>query len=437
MGNAITETQSINPTDLLVDTNVRSDLDLNSAFVGSIKEYGVLVPIVAVRSDDGLRVRMGHRRTVAAIEAGLPAVPVFIIETNGEGDTAEIERLLTQHAENHHRTALTGGDEVEVHRQLAAFGLSPTQIARKTKTPKKRVDDVLAVAGSPAAEKALTDHQLTLEQASVLAEFEDDEEAVNALVAAVAEGDFDHAAQRLRDDREMTSMLTTETDRLNGLGLTVVVRPDYDSPAISVDRLKDADGNRIDAETHTSCPGHAVYVLIRRNRDHDTDQQWSAETIAVCIDIMGNGHTDSWASSSNSAGKKLAADMSESERDEAKGERKRVIENNKAWDSSTDVRRAWIKTYLTRKTPSKAGTLLIAQALIERDEAIDKRWNGTVYELLDLERPAYGTPALGPNLSPARQQVIALAALCGGYEDSIGRHSWRNVSAGTARYLTS
>jgi ParB family chromosome partitioning protein len=88
MGITIIETQTVDPTTLLVDANIRSDLDLNKPFIGSIKEYGVLVPIVAVKTDDGLRVRMGHRRTVAAVEAGLTTVPVVVVDASTEGDAA-------------------------------------------------------------------------------------------------------------------------------------------------------------------------------------------------------------------------------------------------------------------------------------------------------------------------------------------------------------
>jgi len=34
--------------------------------------------------------------------AGLESVPVVIIHSGAGGEAAEIERLLTQHAENHH-----------------------------------------------------------------------------------------------------------------------------------------------------------------------------------------------------------------------------------------------------------------------------------------------------------------------------------------------
>src|SRR5688572_63963 len=72
-----TQLVSIDPATLLVDLNIRCDVRLDKDFVASIKELGVLVPVTAVQTSSGeLRVRFGHRRTLAAIEAGLDAVPV-------------------------------------------------------------------------------------------------------------------------------------------------------------------------------------------------------------------------------------------------------------------------------------------------------------------------------------------------------------------------
>ncbi len=58
------QVEEADPRTLLVDANIR----LNPAFVASIKDLGVLVPIVAVRTAKGaVRVRLDNRRTLGAI----------------------------------------------------------------------------------------------------------------------------------------------------------------------------------------------------------------------------------------------------------------------------------------------------------------------------------------------------------------------------------
>jgi ParB family transcriptional regulator, chromosome partitioning protein len=57
----------LDPASLLVDLNIR-EAKLDKDFVASVKDHGVIEPIVAVRTEDGaIRVRHGHRRTLAVI----------------------------------------------------------------------------------------------------------------------------------------------------------------------------------------------------------------------------------------------------------------------------------------------------------------------------------------------------------------------------------
>jgi ParB family transcriptional regulator, chromosome partitioning protein len=86
---------------------------------------------------------------LAAIEAGRPTVPMVLAADEGTDDAAQIERLVSQYAENEHRTGLSTTEQVTVMSQLAAFGVSAAQIAKRTKT--KRVDAALAVSRSDLA----------------------------------------------------------------------------------------------------------------------------------------------------------------------------------------------------------------------------------------------------------------------------------------------
>ena len=72
--NATPTLEMLDPATLTVDINVRKDAALTKEFVASIKEHGVLVPVVAHRKDDGtVHVLMGQRRTRAAVEAERPS----------------------------------------------------------------------------------------------------------------------------------------------------------------------------------------------------------------------------------------------------------------------------------------------------------------------------------------------------------------------------
>jgi len=73
--------EQIDPSLLLLDRNVRRDAAPDKTLVESVRDLGVLVPIVAVRTEGGIRVRYGHRRTHAAIQAGQATVPVWVFDT--------------------------------------------------------------------------------------------------------------------------------------------------------------------------------------------------------------------------------------------------------------------------------------------------------------------------------------------------------------------
>ena len=73
--------EMLDPATLTVDINVRKDAALTPDFIASIKEHGVMEPVIAHRKDDDtVHVLMGQRRTRAAVEAGRTSIPVMIVE---------------------------------------------------------------------------------------------------------------------------------------------------------------------------------------------------------------------------------------------------------------------------------------------------------------------------------------------------------------------
>ncbi|GAA1828808.1 hypothetical protein GCM10009836_03250 [Pseudonocardia ailaonensis] len=124
----------VHPDALALRDNVRTDARLDPAFVASVRERGVLQPIVAYPGDEGLVVEFGQRRTLAARETGLAWVPVWLADS-----PADVDRLVDQIVENDRREALTVAERVRGWEQLAAFGVSASAIAKKTGHPRAEV----------------------------------------------------------------------------------------------------------------------------------------------------------------------------------------------------------------------------------------------------------------------------------------------------------
>lgn len=242
----------IDPAEVIVGTNVRLDARLDKRFVASIRERGVLVPIVGHHDEEGRFVVVyGQRRTLAAVESQQASIPAYVVATSDEAD-----RLVDQMAENDHRAPLNTSERAQAFEQMAALGLSAAQIAKRTATHKDQVAAGLQVAGSELAAKAVDRWDwLTLEQAAALAEFETDEEAVKRLTVAAQRGGFDHELQRLRDKRDEKAEQDAYAQELTESGVRVVARVAYnDQSAKALRDLLTPEGESITAAAHEHCP---------------------------------------------------------------------------------------------------------------------------------------------------------------------------------------
>ena len=433
----VAELVAINPAKLALTANIRSSSDLDPTFLASIKDHGVLVPIVARHAaEDTLTVLYGHRRTAAAVAASLPTVPVMIVDTDTDTES--------------------GQD-------------SAAQIVKRTKAGRAEVDAALAVAKSTTAHAALADPQLSITDAAVFAEFEDDEDALVALRRAATVGQFEHTAQRLRDRRAQQGRRQVAADALTSEGITLINRPDYRSPVVRLSRLGQ-DGQGIDVGEHASCPGHVAYldnawvfVVTATGEevgeddlvDEDTDEHrysedeleekevWSPQF--CCTDPLRHGHPmPDWLARSynkQTTSTQVADPASiEALAEVKRRERREVIDNNKEWRSAQTVRLEWLRTFLTRKTLPKQGAAFIA-ATLTRDPYLLTGTNAPEVAA-DLLAPSKEGPAhvvlagLIDKASEARTHVLTLGLILGASEAATSVQSWRAVDTGTQRYLT-
>ena len=92
--------------------------------IHSIKEFGVLQPIVVRPRQDDFELIMGERRFRAAKEAGLTAIPAVIRDTTDEN------MLRDALLENLHRADLNPLEEASAYKQLLEdFGITQEQLA--------------------------------------------------------------------------------------------------------------------------------------------------------------------------------------------------------------------------------------------------------------------------------------------------------------------
>ncbi|MCM3884618.1 ParB N-terminal domain-containing protein [Frankia sp. R82] len=437
-----TRVEMIDPRTLLLDRNLRSTKAVDRDLVASIKQHGVLVPLTAVRAEDGLRVRHGHRRTQAAITAGLRQIPVVVIGADSDADTEQITRILTQWAENEHRAGLAPTDKIGAVEQLTAFGLTPTAIARRTRTTRGQVDAALRVARSAAARGGLDQHQLNLAQAATLAEFDDDPDAVRHLLTAAAagQGTFDHTAQLLRDARDDQTARDHTAEELRHTGITVIDPPEPGGPTRTLAMLAQ-DGTPLNPDDHRTCPGHAAYLTRTFAPPNPDDTYERYRPTFVCTDPTAHGHTDRFPladtrrSTARSGPQPTVAPT--------RNDRAAVADTSRQWRAATTVRRTWLRDFLTRRTPPEGADRFIAARLAAADADLTRaltRHHPLVGSLLGTDDNPLDAVQLAAHLHDApapRTRVVLLALILAAYEDTYATtQSWRSPTTQARRYLT-
>jgi len=417
--------EHLDPHTLTIETNVRPTAPITPAFVQSIRENGVLTPVLGHRNDDGtVTVRAGQRRVFAAREAGLTTIPVYLVDAND----ATAERIVQQIVENDQRQALTDGDRAAAFQQLAFERLSVTAIARRTGTKQKEVKTALAVTENRVAASAIQEHQLTLDQAAVLIEFDGDAE-IRAHLIEVATSDpaqFVHAAQRARDDKARAQVKADTEIDLAGRGYVILENEPgyYDTEYTRISELLTADDQHVTVDHIEHINGRAAHVRVYAAGDANV-------TYFVTDPKAAGFHT-------YRGGQPKSGPMT----DEQKAERRTLIANNKAWASAQVVRREWLTTLLTRKTLPKDAAVVIASGLTVHRQAVSsatRDGNELAHQLLGIESSShFEADKLAALIehTPAKALHVALAVVLGACETVTSKESWRYPTATDAAYLT-
>lgn len=489
--------EHIDPNTLIVDTNVRDDADLDAQFVASIKEHGVLVPIVAVRGQDGqLLVRYGQRRTLAAREAGQQTVPVYVRSTSGGDDTAQlVQRVAGQIVENDHRRDLTTVQRAKGIQQMLDAGVSVTKVAKALAVNKDTVKAAGTAGTSQAAMEALSTGQLSLTEAAALAEFDDVPGAVDKLIRASGTAWFDHTVAQLREQQASAAALREAEKPWQEKGFTILDRYPglWDVDYVELSYLRTATGEEADETVVTNPAQWAVMLgeedvwidvetgdLVQEEAvDWDTEDNADAvpaeglrhantvkeATMFVpeyfCLDyaaaglvlderfqrfaglgLSGEKSTDTVDLDGDDQDAKAAREAAEAQavREAERRERRKVIALNKLGEAALQVRREFVTKLLTRKTPPKGAAIFVADCLA-RDSALltDHQAQHTAAELLGVEG-GQAVAKLVADLSAngdGRAQVITLALVLGALESRTPKDAWRGSAGYWGRHVGS
>jgi ParB family chromosome partitioning protein len=120
------------------------DEDALDELVGSIREIGVLQPVVVRPVDDGYELIMGERRWRATQAAGLDTIPAIVRQTE-DGDLLR-DALL----ENLHRSQLNPLEEAAAYQQLLDdFGCTHDELAQRIHRSRPQISNTLRLLRLP------------------------------------------------------------------------------------------------------------------------------------------------------------------------------------------------------------------------------------------------------------------------------------------------
>ena len=409
--------EHLDPTLLDIADNVRDDAALSKAFIASIAENGVLVPITGVRDPENpalVRVRNGQRRTLAAREVGLPSVPVYVLPSIAADASQEtIDRIVHQIVTNDQKQDLTDAQRARGIQQMIDAGMSVTKVAKRLSVAKDAVKAAHTAASSSAAMDALASGQLSLVEAAAITEFEDMPGALDRLLSSAGTRRFEHTVAQLRQERASAEAEAQAAQVYTDQGFTVLEQrtESWDQACIPLRHLVTAEGDEADDNAVTN-PAHWAVLLYEDTAlcdvetgevvdeeavDWDTEDQPDAEpaeglrhakTVTettvfapeyYCLDYRAAGLApQSWfarqagmvdtdtgeAVDLDDDAREAARQQAATERAEAeKRERRKVLALNKLGDAALSVRREFVKKLLARKTPPKGAAMFIADCL--------------------------------------------------------------------------
>lgn len=240
------------------------DEDELTELVGSIREIGVLQPIVVRTAPDGehkYELIMGERRWRATQQAGLTTVPAIIRETD------EDDLLRDALLENLHRSDLNPLEEAAAYRQLLDdFDCTHEELAKRISRSRPQISNTLRLLKLPASvQRRVAARVLSAGHARALLGL-DDAAAIERLAQRiVAEG------LSVRATEEIVSMGGLET------APTPVRRPRAGGRVAAVDELAGRLSDRFETR---------VKVDLGKKKGKVTIEFASVEDLNRIIDVM-------------------------------------------------------------------------------------------------------------------------------------------------------
>lgn len=208
--------------------NPRKNIGDVTDLAASIKTNGLLTPLSIVPNGSRYRVIAGHRRLAACKQAGIGAVPCFVLQLD---PLQQLEAMVT---ENCQREQLTVLEEADAIQGMLDLGATTASVAYRLGRSGDYVRDRAKAASIDNEVRRTRDDfsQLTIGQLVAIARYDGQPDRQKKLAQAAGTSNFDYILRNIeRDDRdrqwiESVATLLKEPDN----GINLIPDPPYSNP---------------------------------------------------------------------------------------------------------------------------------------------------------------------------------------------------------------
>lgn len=169
------------------------DIESLNELAKSIKEYGVVQPVIVKKSIKGYELIAGERRTKAAKIAGLKTIPAIIKDFNDQ-EMMEIALI-----ENIQREDLNPIDEAtSISNIIKLRGYTQEEFANKFGKSRSYVTNILGLLKLPDDVKKMVEKKsISMSHARVLSKIDDEEKVINLAKRVITEEISVHELEQL------------------------------------------------------------------------------------------------------------------------------------------------------------------------------------------------------------------------------------------------
>lgn len=264
--------------------NPRKNIGDVTDLAASIKTNGLLTPLSVVPNGERYRVIAGHRRLAACKQAGIGAVPCFVLDL---GPLQQLEAMVT---ENCQREQLTVLEEADAIQGMLDLGATTADVAYRLGRSGGYVRDRAKVASIKTEVRASRDDfgQISIGQLVAIARYDGQPDRQKELAQAAGTSNFDYILRNIeRDDRdrqwiESVAALLVESD--NGINLIPdpekpygdpewrylgCMFPSTGTPEETIEKIREQNPAAVSIHTVSQ----QVYLWTRRDKTADAEKE--------------------------------------------------------------------------------------------------------------------------------------------------------------------